>query len=155
MNRNSSVGIEMSYGLGGQGSIPGRWKTFFFSTASIQALGPTQSLIQWVPGDLSLGIKRQGREADHSPPSNTKVKKGETIPPLPHTSAWRGPQVIKHRGKFTLCLRKDFNSHFQISKHLYYCTWFNFICVMLIQASLAFTALATHNITRPTNRKDF
>jgi len=24
--------------------------------------------------DLSLGIKRQGREADHSPPSNAEVK---------------------------------------------------------------------------------
>jgi hypothetical protein len=38
------------------------------------ALGPTQPPIQWVPGALSLGIKRPGREADHSPPSSAKVK---------------------------------------------------------------------------------
>jgi hypothetical protein len=29
------------------------------------ALGPTQPSIQWVPGALSLGVKRPGREADH------------------------------------------------------------------------------------------
>jgi hypothetical protein len=38
------------------------------------ALGPTQPPTQWVPGALSLGVKRQGREADHSPPSSTRVK---------------------------------------------------------------------------------
>jgi hypothetical protein len=37
------------------------------------ALGPTQPPIQWVPGALSLGVKRAGREADHSPPSSAKV----------------------------------------------------------------------------------
>jgi hypothetical protein len=30
--------------------------------------------IQWVPGVLSLGVKRPGREADHSPPSSAEVK---------------------------------------------------------------------------------
>jgi hypothetical protein len=38
------------------------------------ALGPTQPLIQWVPRALSLGVKRPGREADHSPPTSDKVK---------------------------------------------------------------------------------
>jgi hypothetical protein len=37
-------------------------------------LGPTQPPIQWVPGAFSLGIKRSGREADHSPPSSAEVK---------------------------------------------------------------------------------
>jgi hypothetical protein len=32
------------------------------------------SSIQWVPGALSLGVKRPGREADHSPPSSAEVK---------------------------------------------------------------------------------
>jgi hypothetical protein len=27
----------------------------------------------WVPGALSRGVKRPGREADHSPPSSTEV----------------------------------------------------------------------------------
>jgi hypothetical protein len=43
-------------------------------TVSRTALGPTQSPIQWVPGALSLGAKRPGREADHSPPSSAEVK---------------------------------------------------------------------------------
>jgi len=30
--------------------------------------------IQWVPGSLSLGIKQQGHEADHSSPSSVEVK---------------------------------------------------------------------------------
>jgi hypothetical protein len=47
---------------------------FLFSTASRTALGPTQSPIQWLPGTLSLGVKRPGRETDHSPPSSTEVK---------------------------------------------------------------------------------
>jgi hypothetical protein len=29
---------------------------------------------QWVLGALSLGVKRPGREADHSPPSNAEVE---------------------------------------------------------------------------------
>jgi hypothetical protein len=47
---------------------------FFFTTASRKALTPTQPPIQWVSGALSLGVKRLGREADHSPPSSAEVK---------------------------------------------------------------------------------
>jgi hypothetical protein len=47
---------------------------FLFTTASRTAMGPTHPPIQWVPGALSLGIKRPGREADHSPPSSAEVK---------------------------------------------------------------------------------
>jgi hypothetical protein len=32
------------------------------------------------------GVKRQGREADHSPPSSAEVKNGGAIPPLPYMS---------------------------------------------------------------------
>jgi hypothetical protein len=34
------------------------------------------------------GVKWQGREADHSPPSSAEVKKGGAIPPLTHMSSW-------------------------------------------------------------------
>jgi len=44
------------------------------TTASRTALGPTQRPMQWVPGALSLGVKRPGRETDHSPPSSAEVK---------------------------------------------------------------------------------
>jgi hypothetical protein len=47
---------------------------FFFTIASRTALGPTQPPIQWVPGALSLEVKRPGREADHSPPPSAEIK---------------------------------------------------------------------------------
>jgi hypothetical protein len=46
-----------------------------FTTVSRMALESTQPPIQWVLGDFSLGVKRPGREADHSPPSSAEVKK--------------------------------------------------------------------------------
>jgi hypothetical protein len=46
----------------------------FLTTASRTALGPTQPPIQWVPGALSLGVRRPWLEADHSPQSNAEVK---------------------------------------------------------------------------------
>jgi hypothetical protein len=57
--------------LGFYGSIPG---IFLFTSSSRTALGPTQPPIQCVPGALSLGVKRPGREADHSPPCSAEVK---------------------------------------------------------------------------------
>jgi len=48
--------------------------TLLFTTASRPALGSNQPPIQWVSGALTLGVKRSGREADHSPPSSAKFK---------------------------------------------------------------------------------
>jgi hypothetical protein len=62
--------------------------TFFFITASRTALGPTQPHIQWVPGALSLGVKRPGREADHSPPSSAEVKESYASTPQYAFMAW-------------------------------------------------------------------
>jgi hypothetical protein len=41
-------------------------------------------------GDLSLGLKRQRPEADHSPPSNAEVKNDGAITPFPHMYSWSG-----------------------------------------------------------------
>jgi len=41
---------------------------FLFATAS------TQPPIQWILGGSYLGIKRPGREANYSPPSNVEFK---------------------------------------------------------------------------------
>jgi len=40
-------------------------------------------------GDLP-GVKRPGREADHSSPCYGELKMRGTVSPLPHTSSWRG-----------------------------------------------------------------
>jgi len=63
-----------------------------FTNASRPALGPTQPPTQWVPGTLSLEVKRPGREADRSPPSSAgggQRMRGD-IPPLPNMPTWRG-----------------------------------------------------------------
>jgi hypothetical protein len=45
-----------------------------FLRMSRPVLVPTQPPIQWVPGAISPGIKRPGREADHSPLTSAEVK---------------------------------------------------------------------------------
>jgi hypothetical protein len=63
-------------------------------------IGPIQAPIQWVPGALSLGVKRPRREADHSPPSSAEVKEWvELYLHSPNTPSWRGAQ-LKHRDNF-------------------------------------------------------
>jgi hypothetical protein len=63
---------------------------FMFSITSRYALVLNWPLIQWVPGDVSLGVKRQGREADHSPALNAEVKKEGAIFSLLSMSSWLG-----------------------------------------------------------------
>jgi hypothetical protein len=78
MSLDSSVGIATGYGLDDRGvgvRVPESVKNFLFSTSSRLALGSTQPPIQWLPGALSPGLKRQGREVDHSPPTSAEVKK--------------------------------------------------------------------------------
>jgi hypothetical protein len=54
---------------------PDRVKNFHFSISSRMALRSSQLPIQWVRGASSQGIKWQGRETDHSPPTSAEVKK--------------------------------------------------------------------------------
>jgi hypothetical protein len=62
-----------------------RLRAFLFTTVSRPALGPTQPPMKWIPGFLSLGVKRPWREADYSPPSRAKVNNAwryTSIPPI-------------------------------------------------------------------------
>jgi len=46
---------------------------------------------EWVPGALSVGVKRPGREADRSPPSSGEVKECMVLYlHSPNTSSWHG-----------------------------------------------------------------
>jgi hypothetical protein len=58
------LGFDSWWGLG----------IFLFTTASRTALEPTLPPIQWVPGALSLGVKRPGCEADHSHISSAEIE---------------------------------------------------------------------------------
>jgi hypothetical protein len=73
---DSAVDIVTGYGLddGGVG-VRVQVVSRIFSTSSRPALGPSQPPIQWVPGALSPGVKRQGRESDHSPSASSEVEK--------------------------------------------------------------------------------
>jgi hypothetical protein len=78
-SRDNTVGIAAGYGLVGRGSIHGRGKNFVLSITSRPSVGPTQPPTGWVPGALSLGVKRQKRESDHSPPPSAEVKNGVVL----------------------------------------------------------------------------
>jgi hypothetical protein len=91
---DSSVGKALGYGLDDRGSrirFPAGLGIYLFTIASRTALGPTQPPIQLIPGALSLGVKRPGRKADHSPPSRAEVK--ECVELYLHSlnmPSWRG-----------------------------------------------------------------
>jgi hypothetical protein len=94
------------------------------------ALGPTQPPIQWVPGDLSLGVKRPGHETDHSPRSSAEVKNAWRYTSTPQYAfmAWC---LAKHRDNFTFIsdgfpnTRRDYQSHFisKINKRSFLTSW--------------------------------
>jgi hypothetical protein len=88
---------------------------FLFTTVPRPALGPTQPPIQWVPGALSLGVKRPEREADHSPPSSVEAKNAWSYTSIPQQGAgiarwysaglgagWSGVRVPSEAGNFSL-----------------------------------------------------
>jgi hypothetical protein len=73
----SSIGIALGYGQDDRGSrvrFPAGAGNFSLHHRVQNGSGPTQPPIQWEPGALSLGVKRPGREADHSTPSSAELK---------------------------------------------------------------------------------
>jgi len=68
---------------------------FLFDTLPRPAQGPTEPPIERVSGALPMGMKRPGREADHSPPSSAKSRIRGALPALSHTSSCHGAQ-LKH-----------------------------------------------------------
>jgi hypothetical protein len=77
MSWDSSVGIATSYGLddqGGGSSSPGRVKKFSLLHIVQTGSGVHPTSYKMGTGDSFPGVKRQGREADHSPPTSAEVK---------------------------------------------------------------------------------
>jgi hypothetical protein len=72
----------MGYGLDSRG-IEVRSSTGvkdFFLLHSVQTGSEAHpASIQWVPVDLSLGVKRPGRESDHSPSLSAEVTYGGAV----------------------------------------------------------------------------
>jgi len=60
--------------------------------------------IRLVPGGFSLGVKRPGREADHSIHLSLRSGMRGVIPPLPNTPSWCDARLKKHRDNCTLLL---------------------------------------------------
>jgi hypothetical protein len=91
-------------------SSPGRgWEFFSSPPHSDRLLVPVQPPIYWVPGALSQGAQRPGREADHSPPSSAGVKEWvELCLHSPNTTSWLGAQLRKHRDNFAFTFRFNF-----------------------------------------------
>jgi hypothetical protein len=71
-----------SYRLDDWGSIPDKAGGFYVLHSVQTCLG--FDLVFCLMGTVTLfpGLKRQGREPHHSPPSSAEVKNGGTIPPL-------------------------------------------------------------------------
>jgi hypothetical protein len=66
----------------------------------------------------SLGVKRPGREADHSPPPSAEVKEYvELYIRSPSTPKWRDAQLKKHRDYFTFTLLRGGKLNFMVQPY--------------------------------------
>jgi hypothetical protein len=95
----SLVGIATSYGLDDRGSgvqFPAGAGNFSLLHRVQNGSGARLPPIQWVPKALSLGVKRPGREADHSLPSSAEVQNAWRYTSTPQYvfMAWC---LVKHR----------------------------------------------------------
>jgi hypothetical protein len=76
-SRDSSARIALGYGLDDRGSrvrFPAGAGDFSLHHRVQNGSGAHPASYPMVPGVLSLGVKRPGRETDHSPPSSAEVK---------------------------------------------------------------------------------
>jgi hypothetical protein len=78
MSRNSSVDIATGYGLHDWGvgvRVPIGWRIFSFPRRPDRLWGPRSFLSNGYQELFPPGVKRPGREAEHSRPTTAEVKK--------------------------------------------------------------------------------
>jgi hypothetical protein len=85
---------EWRYGFtipDGRGSIPGLGATEFSLFYSVQTgSGAHPASCPMITGCSFPGGKEVEYKVGHSPPFIAEIKNGGVIPPLTHTSSWRG-----------------------------------------------------------------
>jgi hypothetical protein len=88
----------LGYALDDRGSVADRARNFF-PTATRRAMGSTKLPNKWGTGGFYPGIKRSGREPDHSSPSGAEVNTWSYISIPPYVlMAW---YLVKQRDNFT------------------------------------------------------
>jgi hypothetical protein len=88
----AGVGIATGYGLDEGGirvRVPVGSRIFSSPRRPDRLRGQPNLLSNGYRGLFPPGVKRQGREADHSPPRSAEVKKMWINTPTPHTPSWR------------------------------------------------------------------
>jgi hypothetical protein len=79
-SRDISVSIVARLRAGRPGFDSRQGQEYLFATVSREALRPTHPAVQWIPGALSSGVKRPGREADHLSQSNAGFRMRGGVP---------------------------------------------------------------------------
>jgi hypothetical protein len=77
-SQDSVIGIATGYGLDKPGvgvQVPVGSRIFFSPCRPYRLWGVPSLLSNGWEGDLSMGLKWLGREADHSPPASAEVMK--------------------------------------------------------------------------------
>jgi hypothetical protein len=110
-SRNSSVGIDLGYGMDDRGSrvhFPEGAGNFSLHHRVQNDSGAHPVSYPMGTGGSFLGVKRPGREADHSPPSSAEVKECMELYLHSHnTPSWCGALLKRSTGTtlpFTLPL---------------------------------------------------
>jgi hypothetical protein len=103
----------LGYELEDRGSIRGRGRFFCFRHRVQTGSGPHPASYPTSTGDYFPGVKRPGREAEHSPPSSAEVKNEWSCTSTPYVFlTWC---LVQHRDNFVFTLL-NLRAHTKITR---------------------------------------